>query len=55
MNPSDSNIPPEHISTMFNFVGCTNMYIDMKGSRCVVYNKQQPDIKVFIRKFLHNF
>ena len=28
MDPSSVDYIPEHISTMFNFVGCTSMFID---------------------------
>ena len=46
---------PRHISTMFNFLQCTNMLFGDAGKRCIIYQRNQPDVTVYFRKYTHNF
>ena len=46
---------PIHKYTMFNFFDCTHMQIGSKGQRCLVYKKNQPNLTIYMRKYIHNF
>ena len=43
------------MSTMVNFLHCTNMYFSTNGVKCIVFQIGFPNITVYYRKFQHNF
>lgn len=50
-----NTLEPELENVIYNFMGCSQMMFGPKVLNCITYKQNEPNYKIYTRKYFHNF